>query len=239
MSGKTAFVTGATGFVGINLVSALRDAGWNVTALHRKTSNTRYLAPLGAALVVGDITDRASLERGMPENVDAVFHVAASLSLEGRGDAQQTRINVEGTRNVVEVALAKNAKRFIHTSSMAAYGLQDGDVDETTRSTALDTPINYFRTKRLAEEEVDRGIANGLDAVIVNPSNIVGPYDTQSWARMFKLVHTGTLPGVGPGSGSFCHVREVVGAQPPRTAAARASATSSVAPTRATSNLRR
>lgn len=74
---RTAFVTGATGFVGLNLVAELCARGWRVTALHRPTSELRHLAAFPVARAIGDITDPASLEAAMPEGVEAVFHVAA------------------------------------------------------------------------------------------------------------------------------------------------------------------
>ena len=210
MTVRTAFVTGGTGFVGVNLVKALREQGWEVVALHRPSSDLRYLAPLGARLVQGSLTDRASLKRAMPPGVDAVFNVAADLSLARKGDAPQTRVNVDGTRNMVEAALEAGARRFIQTSSVAAYGFQPGVISETTPSTAPASPVNYARTKWLSEEEVRAGVAHGLDAVILNPTNIVGPYDRHGWARLIRLVAARKLPGVGPGGGVFCHVREVV-----------------------------
>lgn len=207
----TAFVTGGTGFVGTNLVIELRRRGWDVTAVHRVSSELKYLRPTGASLVVGDATDRASLALAMPEAVDAVFHVAANTSLWRGGDAAQTRTNVDGTRNLVEVALAKRARRFVHTSSVAAYGRHDGVLAaEQTPSNAAGMWINYCRTKWLAEEEVRAGVAKGLDAVIVNPANILGPYDFGGWSRMFVLLQQNRLPGVPPGSGPWCHVRDVV-----------------------------
>ncbi len=206
---RVAFVTGATGFLGINLVTELKEAGWRVVTLHRPTSKLKFLKPLGVTLAEGSINDKDSLRRAMPEAPDAVFHVAANLSLEKKGDARQTRDNVEGTRNVIDVALEKHARRFIHTSSVAAYGLQEATISETLRSTALAAPINYSRTKFLAEEEVRAGVKRGLDAVILNPANIIGPFDTHGWARIIRLVATKKLPGVGSGGGAFCHVREV------------------------------
>jgi nucleoside-diphosphate-sugar epimerase len=160
-------------------------------------------------VVAGDITDVASVERAMPDGLDAVFHLAASTSHWSLGDAEQTRVNVDGTRSVVTAALQRGARRFVHTSSIAAYGFHPGRITEDSPSTALDSPINYFRTKRLAELEIHRGIEQGLDAVIMNPSNIIGAFDYGGWSRFFILVDTGRLPGIPPGKASFCHAREV------------------------------
>ncbi len=206
---KTAYVSGSTGFVGLNLVEELARQGWRVLALHRSGSQTKYLERLNAERLQGDITDPASLARTLPRNVDAVFHVAGSTNLWSKKNAEQTRINVEGTRNIVVAALAAGARRFVHTSSISAWGLQTGRIDESAPQLGRESWINYQRTKCLAEEEVRKGIAKGLDAVFVNPGAIMGPCDRRNWARMILLAHEGTLPGVPPGAASFCHVREV------------------------------
>jgi len=206
---KTAFVTGSTGFVGLNLIEQLAQQGWRVLAFHRPSSELKYLRRFPAERVAGDINDPASLARGMPRGVDAVFHVAGDTNLWARRNAAQDRVNIDGTRNVVEAALAAGAGRLVHTSSIAAYGLHRGRIDETAEQRGGASWINYQRSKLLGEEEVRRGIARGLDAVIMNPGSIFGPYDTGSWARLIRLVYTGKLPGVPPGALSLCHAREV------------------------------
>jgi nucleoside-diphosphate-sugar epimerase len=117
---------------------------------------------------------------------------------------------VIGTRNVARAALARRARRMIHTSSIAAFGLLAGEITEETQSSAERSPIGYLRTKYLAELEVRAAIEAGLDAVILNPANIVGPYDLLNWSRSFRLVAEGRLPGIPPGGGAFCHVERVV-----------------------------
>jgi len=207
--GKTAFLTGATGFVGTVLAGELAAQGWQVTAMHRPGSNLKHVQRLAVRLVPGDITDKASLLAALPPAVDAVFHVAGDTSLWSRRNAQQNRVNVDGTRHMVEAALEHGARRFVHTSSISAYGLQTGRIDERAEQLGRVSPVNYQRSKFLAEEEVRAGVRRGLDAVILNPAAIMGPYDTVNWARMIRLVHAGKLPGVPPGAMSFCHVREV------------------------------
>ncbi len=206
---KTAFVTGGAGFLGLNLVELLVEAGWRVLVFDRASPGADCVEARGAQFLHGDITDAECCADAMPEHVDAVFHLAGNTSHWKLGDALQTRVNVEGTRTVVSAALQRGAGRFIHTSSIAAYGFHSGRITEETRSSALQAPLNYFRTKRLAELEVERGIQLGLDAVILNPANIVGRYDRFGWSRLFRLVERGRLPGVPPGRASFCHVREV------------------------------
>lgn len=206
---RTAFVTGGTGFLGTNLVEELVTAGWDVTALHRPGSSTERLERLGVRRAVGDVTDVGSLRRAMPPGVDTVFHVAASLTFWAPLHAEQERVNVGGTANVVTVARERGARRLVHTSSIAAFGEHPGPVTEDTPSNAERARLNYFRTKWRAEAEVRRGIEAGLDAVLVNPANIVGPHDRSGWSRLFFLVEERKLPVLYPGSASWCHVREV------------------------------
>lgn len=205
---RTAFVTGGTGFLGLNLVDQLVQGGWGVVALHRPSSDLTYLKRFPVRLAEGRLDDPASLGRAIPEGVDAVFHVAADVNFWGRKNAEQTRNNVDGTRNMVAAALARGARRFVHTSSIAVYGFQEG-YDESAPKLGRNSWINYFRTKFLAEQDVLAAISKGLDAVVLNPSNIVGPYDRHSWGRLFRLMVENRLPGFPAGRASFCHAVEV------------------------------
>jgi len=206
---KTAFVTGATGFLGLNIVEHLTEQGWAVTALHRPASKLTALKRFPVTLAVGEIEDPALVANAMPEGLDAVFHVAGDVSFWSGHRARQTRTNVDGTRNVAQAAMKKGAKRFIHTSSIAVYGLQPGIVDEASPQLGRDSWINYLRSKALAEEEVLRATEAGLDAVILNPANIVGSYDAANWGSLFRLVAEDRLPGIPPGEAPFCHAAEV------------------------------
>lgn len=208
----TAFVTGAAGFVGLNLVEALLQRGWRVLAMHRPPTDLKYLARLPAERVVADLTKPDSLMEAMPGEVDVVFHVAANLNLWSRRNDEQFWDNVIGTRNLVAAALARRAGRLVHTSSISAYGMQRGRIDEGAPRLGGLSRINYQYTKFHAEEAVRVGLDEGLDAVILNPANIVGPYDRKGLARMIKLVHARRPPSVPPGADSFCHVREVAAA---------------------------
>lgn len=206
---KTAFVTGGTGFLGLNLIQQLTEEDWEVTALHRPSSDLTYLRRFPVTLAAGEIEEAASLHRAMPEGLDAVFHVAGDVSFWSGHRARQLRTNVEGTRNMTAAARRKGARRFIHTSTIAVYGAQPGAFDETAPHLGKASPIGYLHSKALAEEEVQKAISEGLDAVILNPANIVGPYDGGNWSRLFRLVASDKLPGVPPGRAPFCHVAEV------------------------------
>jgi nucleoside-diphosphate-sugar epimerase len=180
-----------------------------VVALHRAASRLDDLRPLGPELAVGDLADPAAVLRAMPEAPDAVFHLAGNTSVWRGNDAAQTRDNVEGTRNVVAAARARRARRLVHTSSVVSYGLGAGRATEETPSTAGTCWINYYRTKWLAEREVEAGERQGLEAVVLRPANIVGPHDRTNWSRLIRMVVSGRLPAVPPGVASWCHVREV------------------------------
>lgn len=205
---KTAYVTGSTGFLGLNIVKQLLNEGWEVITLRRKTSNTADLNQFNVTQVEGDVLNRESLEATMPEGVDAVFHVAADTSLWFKNNDWQDQINIQGTRNVVEVALEKKAKRMIHTSSIGAYGKVDSILKEDTPSNAMESGINYYRSKYLAEQEVHKGIKQGLDALIINPAQIIGPYDYNYTPAIISTLKDGSMKGVPQGSVVCGHVED-------------------------------
>jgi len=206
---KTAFVTGGTGYIGINLVNELTRLGWSVTCIHRTGSDLRYLRRLPVELRAGNLHDAGSLCRAIPRGVDVVFHAAADTSSWSRRNAEQTATNVLGTRNVVNAARECGARRLVLTSTASAYGKQTGPVSESSPSTAANSWINYERSKWLSEEEVRRGIASGLSAVIMNPFAVFGPYDTSTWGKVFRTIGNGGLAVLPPGTLPINHVTEV------------------------------
>lgn len=207
---RHAFVTGGTGFLGLNLVEELVKRGWRVTALHRPTSSTNELKNLGAELVVGGLDNPEGLEKAVPEDVDVIFHLAGDTSVWRRGRRQQFETNVLGTRNMVRAVSARQAIRFIHTSSVVVYGFAPGRITEESPHLGELSKISYFRTKAQAEQEVHAAIDDGLDAVIINPANVIGPKDHHNWSRMITMISTNSLPGVPGGAGTFCHSKAVV-----------------------------
>jgi dihydroflavonol-4-reductase len=206
---KTAFVTGGTGFVGLNLVEELSRSGWDVTALHRPNSELAHLQKYPVRLVEGEIEDMASLGHAFPKDVDAVFHVAGDTSMWSGNRQRQWRTNVDGTRNMVEAALAKGAQKFIHTSTSGVFGLPSDPFDETALKLGKGG-FHYQHSKAMAEEEVSKAVAKGLDAVILNPANIIGRYDWNSWSQFIRKAANRQLPLIPPGSACFCDVGAVV-----------------------------
>ena len=209
---RSAFVTGSTGFVGLNLVQRLVADGWDVTALHRASSDLTYLRRFAPRLAVGEITDAASLLTALPAACDTVFHVAGNTSMWRPKNAEQTRDNVDGTRNVVEACVAKGVRRIVVTSSISAYGTVSGAVTEETTSLAPSSSVNYQKTKWEAEQLARAATTRGLEVIVLQPGGILGPYDVGTWSRLFLLVRDGKLRGVPAGGRTFAHVREVVAA---------------------------
>ena len=210
--GRAAFVTGGTGFVGLNLVKELMIRGWDVTALHRPCSDLKLLKRFRPKLAVGELSDPVALLAAIPPGTDTVFHVAGNTNMWRGGNTQQTRDNVEGTRNIVEAALARRVRRLVVTSSISAYGPVDGEITEETPSLAASSRVNYQRTKWQAQELARAAIPKGLEVVIMQPGAIMGAYDIGTWSRLFAMVRDDKLPGVPPSLLTFAHVREVVAA---------------------------
>jgi dihydroflavonol-4-reductase len=211
-SGRAAFVTGGTGFVGLNLVKELMIRGWDVTALHRASSDLKLLKRFRPKLAVGALTDSAALMAAIPANTDTIFHVAGNTNMWRGGNAEQSRDNVDGTRHIVEAALAKHVRRLVVTSSISAYGMVSGEIDEQTPSVAANSSVNYQKTKWQAQEIALAAAAKGLEVVIMQPGAIMGPYDVGTWSRLFLMVRDDKLPGVPASMLTFTHVREVVAA---------------------------
>jgi len=209
---KKAFVTGATGFLGLNLVERLLLQNWEITALHLPGEDLKNLSRFDVTPVAGNILDVGSLQKAIPEKPDAIFHLAGDISMWHKNDDRQYKINVLGTANMCRAALEKNAGRFIHTSSSSAFGYHGVKLTEATVSNALDCKMSYNQTKYLAEQEVQKSVRAGLFAVILNPCNIIGPYDPGNWSQLIKNVCQGKLPGYPPGLGTFAHARDIADA---------------------------
>ncbi|WP_281302162.1 MULTISPECIES: NAD-dependent epimerase/dehydratase family protein [unclassified Iodidimonas] len=216
---KHAFVTGGTGFLGRTLLEQLADEGWQVAALYRGDAPPPFFADHGVTAVRADLGDGDALARAMkecaPHGLDAVFHVAADTSAWRAHRDRQMAVNLDGTRAVIHAmrALDHGGKagppRLIHVSSISVWGHHPRPIDETLPQKGRESWVGYVKSKALAEDAVRAAVADGLDAVIVNPAHILGRYDTNNWARLFLLIHSGTLPGVPPGAGSFAHAGAV------------------------------
>jgi len=177
-------VTGASGFIGSNLVHELNARGHTVRALLRDGSDKRGLAGTEFDRVTGDLSDRETLIQAL-RGCDWCFHVAASYHLWLPDYAPMYAANVDGTRNVIESAQAAGCQRIIYTSTVGCIGLPR-ETNGRITPTDEDTPVSeaqmtnhYKRSKWLAEVVARELAAKGAPVVIVNPSAPVGPRDVK------------------------------------------------------------
>ncbi len=208
-------VTGATGLVGSAITRRLVDRGEDVRILRRSTSKLDLLRDTADRVehFVGSITDRDVLDAAM-DSVDRVYHVAARIGFRGDGEADlMHRVNVEGTRRVVNAAVGAGVKRLVHTSSIAALGRpmrKNGMIDETQEWEESVANTVYGKTKYDAELEIHRGIAEGLDAVMVNPSLIFGiGREGENTRQVIDKVRKRTLPAIPVGGNNVVDVLDV------------------------------
>ena len=173
------FLTGASGFIGSHVARALAARGEHVRCLCRSTSHRLDLSDLDVEWVIGDLTDRPSLRRAMAGS-DTVFHCAADYRLYAADPAQLYRCNVDGTRNVLELAAELGVKKVVYTSSVGTLSVHQGQpANENARGDLDDMIGDYKRSKYLAERVVDDWIAQGLPIVIVSPSTPIGERDVK------------------------------------------------------------
>ncbi len=174
------FLTGATGFVGANLARELLGQGFEVRALVRPNSPRKNIEKLPLEIVEGDLLDHGLLVRSL-SGCQALFHCAAHYSLWRKDSATLYRVNVEGTRTVLEAARQARVERAVYTSSVAAIGVPPpGQIGtEETRTTVDELVSDYKKSKYLAEMEAKLICATGFPVVIVNPSTPIGPYDVK------------------------------------------------------------
>jgi dihydroflavonol-4-reductase len=210
---KPALVTGASGFVGAAVVRALVAAGRRVRVLLRPSSDRRNLAGLDVDIRLGTLEDHDCFDAAL-DGCGALFHVAADYRLWVRDPGAMYRANVDGTRALMNAALAAGVSRIVYTSSVATIGLTGDDrpADERTPSTLDDMVGPYKRSKFLAENAVDALVREcGLPAVIVNPSTPIGPGDIKPTptGRMIVEAASGRMPAFVDTGLNLVHVDDV------------------------------
>jgi dihydroflavonol-4-reductase len=205
-------VTGATGFLGSELVKQLLDRGEKVRALKRSTSSIPAILQARQNLewFEADILDYFALERAF-EGISKVYHCAALLSFAASDKKKQMHINRDGTHHIVNLCLDHHINKLVHVSSVAALG-QTSDASLVSEKTAWEfdgTQQGYSISKYESEMEVWRAIAEGLNAVIVNPSIIIGKNaGTAGSGQIFETVRRG-LRFYTSGSNGFVDVQDV------------------------------
>ena len=218
------FVTGGTGLVDAHLLFKLTSSGKKVKALKRKSSNLQQVMKTFSwysenpeelfnliEWVDGDLLDYFALEK-LLEGITEIYHCAAIVSFDPKERKKMIANNVEGTSNLVNAALENGVKKICHVSSVAALGhFENGQsITEETNWIPSKKVSAYSESKFFSETEIWRGMEEGLDAVIVNPSIILGPanWETGS-AKMFKTVWNG-MKFYTRGVTGFIDVKDVV-----------------------------
>ncbi|HUJ16297.1 MAG TPA: hopanoid-associated sugar epimerase [Thermoanaerobaculia bacterium] len=173
-------MTGATGFIGAHVVRALLARGERVRCLVRSSSPRSNIAGLPVDVVAGDLLDRDSLRRAM-RGADTLFHCAADYRLWARDPREIYATNVDGTGNVLDAASDAGVHRIVYTSSVATIGIDPDGAASDERCIACDDDLvgHYKKSKAEAERIVQRAAADGLPAIIVNPSTPVGELDVK------------------------------------------------------------
>lgn len=217
-------VTGGTGLVGAHLLYFLLKEGTPVRAIHRKDSNLNSVKNILALYtsesdilfdkiqwMEADITDIPALTKAF-EDVTYVYHCAAIIDFNPSSYRLLKKINVEGTANIVNFCLAKNVKKLCYVSSVSAFGsaMQGNLIDETTYWNPDERNDVYSITKYGAEMEVWRGTQEGLDAVIVNPSVILGISPSAGGSGTIIDLGARGIPFYPTGGGGIVDVQDVV-----------------------------
>lgn len=210
---KPVLVTGASGFVGAAVARALMAQGRQVRVLMRPQSDRRNITGLDVEPRTGSLEDAPSLGAALA-GCGALYHVAADYRLWVRDESAMFKVNVEGTRQLMQAALEHRVEHIIYTSSVATLGLpRDGGIaDETTPSTLDDMIGPYKRSKFLAEEVVKELVKErGLPAIIVNPSTPIGPRDVKPTptGRMIVEAASGRMPAFVDTGLNVVHVDDV------------------------------
>lgn len=204
------FVTGATGFVGSVLAKKLREAGHEVNASVRSPEKAKELQALGVKLFKGDVTDKESMREAMTGS-DGVYHVAGWYKVGAKDKSGGVTVNINGTRNVLELMQELKIPKGVYTSTLAVNSDTKGKlVDETYHFTGQHLS-EYDRTKAAAHDIAKEFIAKGLPLVIVQPGLIYGPGDTSSVRSSLINFLRGQLPML-PYETALCwaHVDDIV-----------------------------
>ncbi len=205
----TVVVTGAAGHVGNNLVRALVARGQEVRAMVYR--DRRGLEGLAVEVVPGDVRDPASLRRAFA-GAEVVYHAAGYVSIVSDEGPIVHAINVEGTRNVVEACLVAGVRRLVHLSSIHAYEKKPLSVPADESRPLVDSRgAPYDRSKAAGERIVRQAVEQGLDAVILNPTAILGPYDFKPsfLGEVLLSLAQHKLPALVTGGFDWVDVRDV------------------------------
>jgi nucleoside-diphosphate-sugar epimerase len=203
-------VTGGAGLVGNELIQQMLASGKQVRAIYNKTPLQSF-SSANLQLVQCNILDVVALEEAM-KDIEQVYHCAAVVTFNPQKKQEMFKINIEGTANVVNAALDAGIKKMVHVSSVAALGRirTNESITELMNWSEETSNSAYGQSKYLAEMEVWRGIAEGLDAVMINPTIILGGGNWNDGStKIFQSVYN-EFPWYTEGTGGFVDVKDVV-----------------------------
>jgi nucleoside-diphosphate-sugar epimerase len=211
---KKIFITGGTGFIGQKLARKLADEGHQVVALIRSKGKAKDLQHDNISFVEGDLFNLGALEVGMHES-DEVYHLAAFASVWAKDDTF-SRVNIDGTINILNAAKKKGVKKVLVTSTAGVIGPAiDGPVNEDTPR-QVDFFTDYESTKYESELKIKEYVAEGQHVVIVNPTRVYGPGPLNVSNSVTKLIKQYTegkwkfIPGDGMSTGNYVFVDDVI-----------------------------
>lgn len=206
------FMTGANGFVGLNVVRALVEHGHDVTTYVRPTSNVKFLEPLGVTIYRGELGDKSNLAKAM-KGAERVICTAGNTSCYMRDLPILEEVNVRGTQCVLDCAIENEVPRIVYTSTTSTVGANNNK----TKVYGEATPLSGFRskspyaiTKLKAENILKNAQEKGIECIILNLAEVIGPYDyNMQWGRLVLAVHYDQVPFIPPGGATFCNATNV------------------------------
>jgi len=187
------FITGSTGFIGTYLVKRLAQTKHELHCLARETSNTQLLKEAGVDILIGDVTDKSSLQKGM-EGCDCVAHLASSFVFWSPNNQVFYDVNIKGTRNVMESALEKGVSKVVYVSTAAVYGNAEWPITE-------ETPVGSKRASKYVRTKYEGDLIawdlyekKNLPLVVIYPSAVIGANDPKAAGQYIKKFAQGRMP---------------------------------------------
>jgi dihydroflavonol-4-reductase len=204
------FLTGANGFVGLNIAERLTSRGYQVHAYVRPQSKSLYLERLPVKIFRGELDDQPAMRAAMA-GCRYVIHTAGNTSTYQTDLPQLIKTNIEGTRAVVETALRNSVERLVFTSTTSTIGAcndRNFQAQEHQPISGFRAGNPYGKTKTNAEEIVLAAQSRGMATIILNLAEVIGAYDHNlQWGRLVLAVAYDQVPFIPPGGGTFCSAR--------------------------------
>ena len=206
------FVTGGNGFLGSNLIRELINRGHELCVLVQPGSKVDTLKGLRLGIAVIDILDFNSLKAAAKDS-EAIFHLAACTSLWPARNEIATKVNIEGTQNIIHLAKELDVKRLVHvgTANTFGFGTKENPGREDSEYMGSQYGLDYLDSKWKAHQLVMEAVREGVPALIVNPTSLLGEYDSKpNFGAMIMAIYAQKLPGSGPGGRNYINVKDAV-----------------------------